>query len=49
MTDEEVSAKFRSLAQRALPPQRIEQALNVLWQLDKATDLDSLFGTLKIG
>ena len=48
MTDEEIGAKFRGLAQRALPQRRIDQVLNALWQLDTAANPDPLFEALKI-
>jgi 2-methylcitrate dehydratase len=48
MSDVEVSDKFRALARRALPPQRIAPALDVLWHLDTAANLDALFDALKI-
>ena len=49
MTDDEVSAKFRTLAGRMLPGTRVDGALDRLWQLDRATDLRAIFETLQIG
>ena len=48
MTDEEVNAKFRGLAQRALPRQRIDSLLDTLWRLDTAPHLDPLFEALQM-
>jgi hypothetical protein len=48
MTDEEVSSKFRELARRVLPSSRIDRALDRLWKLDQATDLDPLLEMLAI-
>ena len=49
MTDNEVNAKFRGLAQRALPQQRVDHALDALWKLDTATNLDAIFEAVKTG
>ena len=49
MTDEEVNAKFRNLAQRALPQERIAQALDALCRLDAAPDLDAIFSAVQTG
>jgi len=49
MTDDEVNAKFRSLAKRVLPPARVEQTLEALWQLDSAPNLNAVFEAVKIG
>ena len=43
MSDDEVNAKFRDLARRALPDERVSRALDALWQLDAAPDLDAIF------
>ena len=43
MSDEEVGAKFRAMAKRALPAQKVEQALDALWRLDAAPDLNAIF------
>ncbi len=48
MTDEEVNAKFRGLAQRALPHHRINSLLDTLWQLDTAANLDPLYKALQM-
>ena len=48
MTDEEVSAKFRVLAGRVLSSSHVERALDWLWKLDEAADLDPLFEMLAI-
>ncbi len=49
MTDDEVSAKFRGLAQRALPQERVGAALDALWQLDAASDLSGIYEAVRIG
>ncbi|MBI4191809.1 MAG: MmgE/PrpD family protein [Betaproteobacteria bacterium] len=48
MSDEEVSEKFRGFVQRALRSARVDQALQALWQLESASDLDEIFEALKI-
>ena len=44
MTDEEVNAKFCSLAQRVLPPGQIGPAL-----FDTATDMSAIFEAVRSG
>ena len=46
LTDAEVEAKFRSLAGRALGPERCDRALAHVFRLDEAVTLDALFDTL---
>jgi len=46
--DEAVSAKFRDLAQRALPRPRVDGALALLWKLDEAPDFDPFFAALAV-
>jgi hypothetical protein len=48
MTDEEVSAKFRTLAGRKLDNGQVERALEVMWAFDVAANLDALFGSVQI-
>ena len=49
MTDQEVNDKFRGLALRALPPQRVEEALAALWRLDTAAGLGEIFDAVDLG
>lgn len=46
MTDEEVNAKFRDLAQRVLTQKQVEQSLQMLWKLDQASELGSIFDAM---
>jgi 2-methylcitrate dehydratase len=48
MTDEEVSEKFRMLAERKLDKGQVERALGVMWAFDIATGLDALFESVHI-
>lgn len=48
MTDDEVSAKFRGLAGRKLPADRLEQALDLVWGLDRGGPLSALFAALRV-
>lgn len=48
MTDDEVNAKFRSLAERTLPHAASEHALELLWKLDEAADLGMVFEALRV-
>jgi 2-methylcitrate dehydratase len=48
LTDEEVSAKFRTLAGRKLDKDQVEWALEVMWAFDVAANLDGLFGSVQI-
>lgn len=43
MTDNDLNVKFRGLAGRVLPQDRIERALDLLWKLDEARDLRGIF------
>ncbi len=49
MSDDEVNAKFRGVAQRVLPKERADRALDALWKLDTATSLDALFDAVRTG
>jgi len=48
LTDAEVEAKFRGLAEGVLPPGRCDETLAQIWALDHAPDLDALFESLVI-
>jgi 2-methylcitrate dehydratase len=48
MSDNEVMAKFRDLAGRKLPPARIEQAIELVWNLDRAPGIAPIFDALVI-
>lgn len=48
MTDKEVNAKFRGLTQRALPKKGVDRALDALWQLDTARDLNVIFEAVEV-
>ena len=48
LTDAEVEAKFRGLAERALSPGRCDETLAQIWALDNVPDLDALFESLVI-
>jgi len=48
MSDEEVNEKFRSLAGRALPKERIERALGRFWKLDEAAELGGIFDAVQV-
>ena len=43
MTDAEVEAKFRELASRKLPREKVDAALAALWGFDKAANADGVF------
>ncbi|MBI2871954.1 MAG: MmgE/PrpD family protein [Chloroflexi bacterium] len=47
MTDQELEAKFRSLANKVLPPRQISAALECMWHLEDAKDIGSLMASLK--
>lgn len=47
MGDEELQAKFRKLAARALPANRIEPALAACWGIEGVTDLRTVFDALR--
>ncbi len=49
MTDDEVNAKFRGVARRVLPKERVERALDAVWRLDTAANLDVVFEAVRIG
>ena len=48
MTDDEVNEKFRGLTERVLPKHDVDRALDLLWKLDQAASLDSIFESLQI-
>ncbi len=48
MSDDEVNAKFRELAQRALPKPQIERALDALWKIETSPNLDAVFSAVEI-
>ena len=43
MSDAEVVAKFRELALRKLPREKVDAALRALWGFDKASGADEIF------
>jgi len=48
MSDGEVNAKFRQLASRKLPPQRVECALDFIWTIDASPSAGDVFDLLRI-
>jgi 2-methylcitrate dehydratase len=48
MTDQEVEAKFRSLAEPMLVNSKISQIIDRCWNLDKQSDIGELLGLLKV-
>ena len=48
MNDDEINAKFRSLATELITPQQCERALNLLWTLEEQPNLGELFDALVI-
>jgi hypothetical protein len=48
MSDAEVEAKFRSLANPYITDAKIEQILSTLWKLEQLTDLCSLPGMFAV-
>ena len=48
MSDEEVNAKFRLLALRKLPPERVERALDHIWAIDASPSAGEIFDLFKI-
>jgi 2-methylcitrate dehydratase len=48
MSDEEVSDKFRGVARRALAADRVAGALETLWRLDAAPNLDAIFDAVRV-
>jgi 2-methylcitrate dehydratase len=49
MSDEEIEDKFRGVARRALDEARMRRALDALWKLDTAPNLDAIFDAVRIG
>ena len=49
MTDEEVNTKFRGFAGRALSKERVNSALELLWQFEKAANPAEIFEALRVG
>ncbi len=49
MTDAEIETKFRALAARTLPANRIEILLDELWNLEHIANLDSIFNAMTLG
>jgi 2-methylcitrate dehydratase len=48
MSDEEVNAKFRQLALRKLPTERVERALDYIWAIDGSPAAGGIFDLFKI-
>ncbi|MDP1538008.1 MAG: MmgE/PrpD family protein [Burkholderiales bacterium] len=48
MSDDEISGKFREFARHALVPARLDQALDVLWQLDQLSGSAPIFNALMV-
>ncbi len=48
MSDDEINAKFRSLATELITPQQCELALNLLWTMEEQPSLGELFDALVI-
>jgi 2-methylcitrate dehydratase len=48
MSDEEVNAKYRGLAQRVLPEQAAGRLLEALWRIDTAPNLDAVFEAARL-
>ena len=49
LTDAEVEQKFRKLTKRFLGEARTDEALNLLWSLEKVKDLSEITATLVVG
>ncbi|MBI4190214.1 MAG: hypothetical protein HY525_06710 [Betaproteobacteria bacterium] len=49
MTDDEVSAKFFSLAGRVLPQEQVERAFSRLSSLDEAENIGPILAAVQIG
>ncbi len=49
MSDEEVNDKYRGVARRTLSKERVERALDALWHLDTAANLDAIFEAVRTG
>jgi 2-methylcitrate dehydratase len=47
LTDEEVERKFRALAARHLPPQRMDAVLSRAWALERLSDVDELLALIE--
>jgi 2-methylcitrate dehydratase len=48
MNDAQLTEKFRGLAGRKLPPERLQAVLDRIWRIDSDGDLAGLFGALQI-
>jgi len=48
MSDEEINAKFRQLASRKLPSQRVERALGFIWTIDASPSAGDVFDLFRI-
>lgn len=48
MSDAEVNAKFRQLALRKLPPERVERALEFIWTIDASPSAGEVFDLFRI-
>ena len=48
MSDEEVNAKFRQLALRKLPPERVERALDSIWAIDASPSAGEILDLFRI-
>jgi len=48
MMDAEVEAKFRELASRKLPREKVDAALGALWGFDEALNADGIFEIVDI-
>lgn len=49
MSDDEVNDKYRGVARRTLTKERAERALDALWHLDAAGNLDAVFEAVHAG
>ncbi len=49
MTDDEIATKFRPLAQRVLSKVQTDRALEELWALDRAVNLNAVFDAVRVG
>ncbi len=49
MSDDEVNDKYRGVARRTLSKDRVERALDALWHLDTAANLDAIFEATQTG
>lgn len=48
MSDEEVAAKFRTLALRKLPPERVDRVLDRLWRFEAVERISDVFDDLRV-